>query len=89
MQYISASKVMKLKRYCLQAESGVFPSHDYFVKVTDLLSIPTIEAEPIKHGEWLVPSRISNPQCSICGGYSSIKTKFCGHCGAKMNGVSE
>ena len=61
----------------------------YAVHEKDILSAPTVEAEPIKHGHWVVPSRISNPQCSICGGYSSVKTKFCGHCGAKMDEETE
>ena len=56
---------------------------------------PTIEAEPVRYGEWVdngerdkhgVPKPFAI-SCSICG--SSAGTywmKYCPHCGAKMRG---
>ena len=46
---------------------------------------PTLDVRPNIHGEWLVPYL----HCSVCGGQSLTKTTFCGHCGAKMDGVNE
>lgn len=50
---------------------------------------PTVEAEPVKHGEW---KRIGNChyKCSTCGENimtSSLKRfNYCLYCGAKMDG---
>lgn len=56
---------------------------------------PTIEAEPVKHGKWMLDSDPGEPwryQCSECG----QKTKdtcmgepignYCPNCGARMDG---
>ena len=53
-------------------------------------NLPTIEAEPVKHGRW-----INEPncwyRCSVCGehypstrGYMNYN--YCPHCGARMDG---
>lgn len=64
-------------------------------------TLPTIEAEPVRHGRW---EDRANPQwpaydirhCSVCG-WNIPKTKlrnkdanwnYCPHCGAKMDGDS-
>ena len=54
----------------------------------------TVDAIPIKHGEWaktgqsfVYPNRFRNYCCSVCG-YDIEKTKYnyCPNCGAKMDG---
>lgn len=55
---------------------------------------PTIDAEPVRHGEWsayringydgLHP--VYETQCSLCGGYARFTYRFCPHCGARMDG---
>ena len=59
---------------------------------------PTIEAEPIRHGRWIVHTTwnrmfgLIHSECSECkfdrnGDLSSWK--FCPNCGARMDGGSE
>ena len=61
--------------------------------------LPTIEAEPVRHGRWISekcnhkPYRIKNPEkwviykCSVCG-YSNGRKQnnYCPNCWAKMDG---
>lgn len=56
--------------------------------------IPSIEAEPVKHGRWI--KRGQDIFCSECGGESkytwhgsSSFSNYCPNCGAKMDGGSE
>lgn len=53
--------------------------------------IPTIEAEPVKHGRWVKPyiNFYGHPChcCSECGFKASYQDKnYCPNCGAKMDG---
>ena len=52
---------------------------------------PTIEAEPVRHGEWLPYPSDQYRKCSLCGiEYAKfavlLKYKYCPNCGAKMDG---
>lgn len=58
--------------------------------------VPTIEAEPVRHGHWEMKedpymffSEI--PVCSVCRCIPKMrnKTAHCSNCGAKMDEVSE
>ena len=53
---------------------------------------PTIDAEPVKHGKWeMKPDPFGFfdeiPVCSECGCTTKMreKTKYCPHCGARMD----
>lgn len=57
--------------------------------------MPTIEAEPVKHGHWinhfddLFPEE-STIECSVCHEHSPADMphdNFCPHCGADMRGT--
>ena len=55
-----------------------------------MYALPSIEAEPVVHGEWL-PTRDSNKkECSNCGvihliaQYPHGQANYCPNCGAKM-----
>ncbi len=59
---------------------------------------PTIDAEPVRHGRWEYPDYYDyGDVCSYCGfdsgeivGENQLKLlKYCPHCGAKMDEVSE
>lgn len=60
----------------------------------DALRQSTIEAEPVRHGQWIeLPKALNadeNPcKCSVCGHCLSFynhypKSKFCPNCGARM-----
>ena len=63
--------------------------------VDDIKDMRTIDAEPVKHGEWLewelfsTNSRWYRYECSCCGEkYNKDITywKFCPECGADMRG---
>lgn len=49
---------------------------------------PTVDAEPIRHGEWIYCEYSRGRYigtCSLCG-YERKTDKYCPHCGAKMDG---
>ena len=47
--------------------------------------MPTIDAQPVKHGRWIVADD-GVTRCSICYGASDYERSFCGDCGTKMDG---
>lgn len=58
-------------------------------------NMPTVKAEPVKHGTWkkVVPSRWGSLfECSECGEKTTetvmgkIRYEYCPMCGAKMDG---
>ena len=67
----------------------------YFFVKFDVEEMPTIKAEPVRHGKWIdngerdilgvpTPFAIS---CSECGSSAGAKwNKYCPNCGAKMEG---
>lgn len=63
----------------------------YMPKIID--DAPTIEAEPVRHGEWKHVAGM-NIKCSECGRYFPVKEfdsrpfdiNYCPNCGAKMEG---
>ena len=67
----------------------------YAVHEKDILSAPTVEAEPVKHGHWIVEGEIVAGHyhqiscCSYCGwtsdDYYMNEANFCLNCGTKMD----
>ena len=64
-----------------------------FISLEEINNVPTIEAEPVRHGRWeMKPDPYGFfgeiPVCSECGCTTKMrdKTKFCPHCGARMDG---
>lgn len=61
---------------------------------TSLKSMPTVDAEPVRHGRWepmVVSSGRASWKCSECGRRARGKLKnlpYC-HCGAKMDRGAE
>jgi hypothetical protein len=60
----------------------------------EALKQPTIEAEPVRHGRWIVGGQ--EIYCSECNGESlynafgaSKFSDFCPRCGARMDGENE
>ena len=62
-------------------------SEDYGKIKRWIKNAPTIEAEPVKHGEWRdYPIADGCLQCSICGVLRiGGPSNFCPNCGAKMD----
>ena len=56
-----------------------------------LSNAPTIEAEPVRHGKWVLnPSdaleaMFAKPKCSECGFESADGGDYCSNCGARMD----
>lgn len=54
---------------------------------------PTIEAEPVRHGKWIIEDKYTDyrtERCSMCGwvanrDYIQDKWFYCPNCGAKMD----
>lgn len=81
-------------------EEGTDPDDCYadmaYIRAEHIFDAPTIEAEPVKHAEWiseLVPwidwrgnkrKRFQPISCSYCHTPSSDRTNYCSCCGAKM-----
>lgn len=56
-----------------------------------IATAPTIEAEPIKHGQWVFTPTTGRYRCSACEKEDKIipwgrpPFDYCPHCGAKMD----
>ena len=55
------------------------------IKTIPLVSVLTVEVEPVKHGRW-VQSDFYSVKCSNCGNKSSRGFNYCPNCGADMQG---
>lgn len=47
MRLIDADRLNKKKKYSFQTEFGCFPKSEWFLKVDDLFSAPTVDAVPV------------------------------------------
>ena len=62
------------------------------IRRIDLSYLPTIEAEPVRHGRWerkrhKLFGNSYDYVCSACGcDYALAEYNYCPHCGAKMDG---
>ena len=58
----------------------------------DIDAMETVDAEPVRHGKWkqvserYVTSALRFYVCTACGEKSVGATRYCPHCGAKMDG---
>ena len=52
-------------------------------------SMPTIEAEPVRHGRWIPHKITSSSMCSECKKYATFETPRCPYCGAYLRGGAE
>ena len=73
-----------LRRYCEKRHCGCVPLE--YIK-----QMPTIEAEPVRHGRWFVKGQeIYCSECNRESLYNSFGASkfsdFCPHCGVRMDG---
>lgn len=58
-----------------------------------MYALPTIEAEPVVHGNWGEPFKIDAKhigyKCSKCGCYGVPGWNYCPNCGANMKGEKQ
>ena len=88
---ISRSALLKKKTYLWDEAIGT----EGCVLVEDIENAPTVDAEPVRHGEWEVTV------CSLCrhdldgwadGAHEEVadgNVHYCPNCGAKMDGGKE
>ena len=62
---------------------------DSGLMLTIINHMPTIDAEPVRHGKWerVEYSFVGGYRCSCCGSKALDDSfNYCGYCGAKMDG---
>lgn len=70
-------------------EPYVCPVCDYRELIDEILDAPTVEAETVKHGEWIPKITVLGTmifRCSACQKFSDVHWAYCPQCGAKMDG---
>ena len=84
-------KSLKLEEGFYRVRTWNFDGSVYSSVYRSIKSEPTIEAEPVRHGEWIPQDNTRTKfMCSVCegknyGGYEN----YCPRCGAKMDGGKE
>lgn len=93
MRLIDADKLENIIKYAYNAFADESPEnvHKSIGATLNIVKeMPTIEAEPVRHGEWI--KCFGNRYifciyvCSECKCPNPMKTKYCPNCGAKMDG---
>ena len=61
-----------------------------FVPGFAIANAPTIEAEPVRHGRWVLVGADKRGRggvfnCTACNACRPIKSNYCPNCGAKMD----
>ena len=88
MRLIDADKLdFSFDRKALsEYESGWTDGADAAIAVVK--NAPTIDAEPVKHGQWEYDPEYDEYNCTFCNDYSAYedeRTHYCPNCGAKMD----
>ncbi len=70
------------------------PRDDYKGIISYIDEIPTVEAEPVRHGKWIFGNTLGHSwmKCSECCVSQDGQTScfsYCPNCGAKMDGKRE
>lgn len=92
---IDRQKLLKKKQYSFQTENGAFPRHDYFIKISDIRSMSTVDMQ--RHAHWIKEKveDITYPWyrrfCSNCKRWSPLgrEHNYCPNCGCKMDEKEE
>ena len=89
---ISREELMNILQLMLSTEDMSYGKKVYGKVIQQVKSLPTIEAEPVKHGRWINVkisiSGNSSAECSLCGAvvhnnFSNV-INYCPNCGARM-----
>lgn len=99
MKLIEADKALKIAESYGTTHGTSLGRHSGIADTIydEIAKLPTIEAEPVRHGEWTPINLYCNHarefKCSACGEsvYYDYYTRFCEYvycpnCGAKMDG---
>lgn len=83
MRLIDADKLNKKKKYSFQTVGGCFPKNEWFLKVNDLLSAPTVDAVPVVRCKdcqfWQRHTQVNRDygKCERCGTVTTKCDDFC------------
>lgn len=91
MELINREDVRREIQYSF--DLGAFAWRDGQYLMDRINALPTIEAVPVRHGEWIHLYK-SNYRCSVCGSWFVFEDennpyedgRFCSYCGARMIG---
>ena len=82
----------------LGGESGAY-AEAYEDAANMLKEMPAADVAPVRHGEWFLLDDCANAglYCSVCNrrvhreefAYKKLRSKYCPHCGARMEGWNE
>ena len=78
--------LIDVTNWCLD---GIMQSSEIEEAMHRFVNLPTIEAEPVRHGRWEYKHFSSEPHCSLCLAEYPIETNYCPNCGAKMDGCND
>ena len=94
-EYITKEQVIEWFRPYGHTDEGI----PYYGLVTDIRGMKAADVAPVVHGRWVLLDECYNEgvYCSACHkkvykkcyANQKIKSKFCPHCGAKMDGGAE
>lgn len=93
-------EMLETYEYEYPTASGAFDEFAIRIVPNIISNAPTVDAEPVRHGHWVRIKYVEGDwmRCSACeeniwttgefAGLGSLE-RFCPHCGAKMDEVSE
>lgn len=91
-EYISREDVLDIvSQYCLDDDGSCSKADvDPREMLDEIEALPSADVQPVRHGRWIISSDGYYPYCSECQARPEGKpTKFCGECGARMDGGSD
>lgn len=72
---------------------------DYAAAFAEIRKLPAADVAPVRHGAWYLLDDCANAglYCSVCSrrvhreefAYKKLRSKYCPHCGALMDGGNE
>ena len=92
-EYIKRENVLaKIDEFAKQNIAHGFPVDVFDIEMMKKMveKLPAADVAPVVHGHWIICSDGYYPYCSRCKEEPSGRkmTKYCDHCGAKMDEVS-
>lgn len=72
----------------IRCERDDFDTYADYIKAFDAINeAPTVDAVPARHGRWMYSCVYGKVEwvCNQCEQDANTKTKYCPHCGARMD----
>lgn len=91
-----SSLVARMKYYEEHTTEGSGEHYAYSAALREIRNAPAADVAPVVHGGWYLLDDCANAglYCSVCSrrvhreefAYKKLRSKYCPHCGAKMDG---